>query len=232
MAELVLVSDIHGNYPALQAVVDKEGSDKEYVVLGDIHGLLAYPEQTQQLVKDVGDVILAGNHDKALFEKGEGHVNSDELSAFELEHTLSNLDTEQQEWAEELPHMEVLQKGQSRIAATHAYPWPEQASGYEAGNAGVQKRNLTKVASVVTDDYDYVLHGHTHEQYDVDCAKFQGLDVHFVNPGTLGYKQTYSTLDTETGDVSHKSVDIDWDEVKAHVQAHLPEDAPSVETWL
>jgi len=159
--EFVVVSDIHGNYPALQAVVDAEGQSSEYIVLGDIHGLNAYPSETQALVQAVSSFTLAGNHDKALFEFGEGHVVSDELSEFELYHTLANLSPEQVQWMLDLPHMEVIQRGQSRIAICHAYPWPSHASGYEPGNAGISKGSVTQVASTVGDDYDYVFHGHT-----------------------------------------------------------------------
>lgn len=229
--EFVLVSDIHGCYPALQAVVDQEGSDKEYMVLGDIHGLLGYPKQTQELVQEIGNFVLAGNHDKAMFHYGEGHVNSDELSEYEVMHTLKNLTWEQTVWMEELPFLEVVQRGPSRICLTHALPWPEMASGYEAGNAGITKGQVTHIASTVSDDYDYVFHGHTHEQYDLDCEQW-GHPVHFVNPGSLGYQQTYSVVETDHGGVTHKSVDIDWEEVKAHVQANLPQGAPHTEEWL
>jgi predicted phosphodiesterase len=229
--EFVLIADVHGNAPALQEVVDAEGSDKEYMVLGDIHGLLAYPSETLELVQEVGNFVLAGNHDKAMFHYGEGHVNNSALSKFELHHTTSNLTDEQHEWMEKLPFLEVVQRGDSRICLTHAMPWPEQASGYEAGNAGVQKKNVASVASAVSNDYDYVFHGHTHEQYELDCSQW-GHDVHFVNPGTLGYNGEYAVVDTDHGGVSLKEVEYDEDAVKKHVQSHLPEGAPHTENWL
>lgn len=231
MSEFVLVSDIHGNYPALQQVVDREDGDAEYMVLGDIHGLLAWPAETLELVQAVGNFVLAGNHDKAIFHYGEGHVNSDALSEFELRHTLSNLSSEDAEYMLDRPFMEVVQRGQSRIALTHAYPWPSHASGYEPGNAGVRKADVTSVASTVADDYDYVFHGHTHTQYSLDCAKF-GHSVHFVNPGTLGYDGNYAVVDTDSGEVELKSVELDMNALRNHVASVLPEGAPPVNQWL
>ena len=228
--EFVLVSDIHGNYPALQAVVDEEGIDAEYMVLGDIHGLNGYPSKTQNLVQAVGNFVLAGNHDRAIFEYGEGHVNSDALSEFELYHTLSNLSVEQVEWMLDRPYMEVVQRGPSRIALCHAYPWPAKASGYEPGNAGISKGSVTSVASTVSDDYDYVFHGHTHTQYELDCSQW-GHDVHFVNPGSLGYDHTYAVVETDLGGVDLRSVEVEAD-VQGHVQSHLPEGAPHTEKWF
>lgn len=231
MSKFVLVSDIHGNYPALRAVIDAEGAyETEYIVLGDIHGLNAYPHLTQETVREVGDFVLAGNHDKGIFEYGEGHVVSDELSEFELQHTLSNLSAEQVEWMLALSYLKVLTRNGERICLCHAYPWPSHASGYEPGNAGVKKRDVTQVAATVSDDYDWVFHGHTHEQYDLDCSKF-GHDVHFVNPGSLGYDHTYSVVDVASGEVEHKSVEVKED-VQAHVQEHLPEAAPHTEKWF
>ena len=232
MSKFVLVSDLHSNYPALQAVVDKEGLDKEYFVLGDVMGLLAYPKETLDLVQAVGDVVLAGNHDKAIFEFGEGHVNDSALSKFELHHTLSNLSAEQKEYMGNLPYLDVVQRGDSRTCLCHAYPWPEKASGYEAGNAGVLKKDVTHVASVVSDDYDWVFHGHTHTQYSLDCSQFAGNnDVHFVNPGSLGWDEEYAVVDTESGNVDLKEVTVEAD-VQAHVQNLLPDDAPHTENWF
>jgi len=231
MSKFVLVSDIHGNYPALQAVVDEEGTDVEYMVLGDIHGLNAYPQETLELVQEIGNFVIAGNHDRAVFHFGEGHVVSDELSEFELYHTLANLTSEQVEWMLDLGYIEAVQRRQSRICLTHAYPWTGQASGMEPGNAGVRKGDVTQVASVVADDYDYVFHGHTHEQYSLDCDKF-GHDVHFVNPGSLGYDGTYAVVDTETGEVDLKSVEYDRDAVKQHIMDVLPDNCPPVNRWF
>jgi len=231
MSKLVLVSDLHGNAPALEKVIEREGRDKEYIILGDIHGLLAWPNEIYDLVRDVGSVVLAGNHDKAIFHHGEGHVNSAELSSFEVEYTLSQLSQEQKDWMRSLPYLKVFTDGDSRLCATHAIPWPEKASGYESGNAGVTKGSVTHIASVVSDDYDWVFHGHTHEQYSLDCSKF-GHGVHFVNPGALGYGGTYASVDVSTDSVDLRSIELDTESMKDHVRNVLPDDCPSVDQWL
>ena len=229
--EFVLVSDLHSNYPALKKVVELEGRDKEYIVLGDIVGLLSYPKKTVELVRSLSGFKLIGNHDKALFHHGEGHVNSDALSRFELEHTLSSLSADDCEYMSNRPFMEVVQRGPSRIALCHAYPWPAQASGYEPGNAGISKGSVTSVASTVSDDYDYVFHGHTHTQYELDCSQW-GHDVHFVNPGSLGYDGVYAVVDTDSGAVELNSVELDMDGLREHIGSVLPDDAPNVNRWL
>ena len=230
MSKYVLLSDIHGNAVSLEAVIDAEGTDVEYLVLGDIHGLCGYPAKTVELLQSLDATIIAGNHDKALFHHDEGHVNSDILSEYEYEHTINSLTRSQQDWMLQLPFMKVITRSGDRICLAHSYPWLEQASGYELGNAGVTKATVTSVASVVADDYDYVFIGHTHQQYDLDCSQFEH-DVHFANPGSLGYDETYLTFDQETGKFEHKSVDIDRDMVRAHIDGLTPDSAPSSYTW-
>jgi hypothetical protein len=203
----VLVSDLHGNADALQSVVDAESGS--FVVLGDVVGLHVQPEVVP-LVRDVGDTVLAGNHDKAVFEYGEGHVVSDELSRFELTETLTGLSADDVRYMLKRPSLAVQEYDGNTAALTHAYPWPEEANGYEAGNQGVTKSRVVEVAAKVADDYDYVFHGHTHTQYDLDASKF-GHGVHFVNPGSLGYNGDYSVVDTATGTVEHHSVEVETD---------------------
>lgn len=231
MSEYVLISDIHGNAPALRSVIDREGFNAEYVFLGDLMGLMSYPKDTVDIIRQLQGHVLAGNHDKAIFHHGEGHVNSDQLSAFEFNHTMEKLSYDDIEWMRRLPFMEVWQDGSARIAAAHAIPWPEKASGYEAGNAGVPKGNVPHFASIVADDYDFVFVGHSHEQFSLDASRW-GHDVHFVNPGTLGYEDRYAVVNTETGNVSLKQVESTYDEVKSHIKEVLPSVAPSVEMWL
>lgn len=230
MNKFVLVSDIHGNAPALKAVMEREGTDLEYMVLGDIHGLNAYPKETMGLVQSLNAVVLAGNHDKAIFQYGEGHVNSEALSKFELEHTLRELNDEQKEYMRSLMSLEIVERGGSLINLCHARPFIDEASGYEMGNNGMPKGSVPHYASKVPDDLDYVFHGHTHQQYSLDCEQF-GHDVHFVNPGSLGYHDDYAVVDTDSGEVELKSVEYE-ELVAEHVQRVLPDDAPHVGQWL
>jgi predicted phosphodiesterase len=64
---LGLISDIHGNLTALQAVIaDMESKGAEAVLcLGDVVGYGPYPGECLDLVKRCG-VVLMGNHEEAL----------------------------------------------------------------------------------------------------------------------------------------------------------------------
>jgi predicted phosphodiesterase len=230
MSDVVILGDIHGNGAALEQVIQREGSHKEYFISGDIHGLLGWPVKTVELLQSLDATIIAGNHDKAIFDMGEGHVNSEPLSQYEYTHTINSLTDSHIEWMRDLEYMSTAMHSGKRICLAHAYPWPEQASGYEAGNSGIRKSDVIQIASVVAADYDYVILGHTHEQYELDCSKF-GHDVKFINGGTLGYDGNYATVNFATGAVNCKQIDIDRELIQAHVQSVLPEDCPSVYQW-
>lgn len=232
MSKLVLLSDIHANARALESAIIYEGWDAEYVILGDIMGLNGFPQETLELVQSVDPlVVLGGNHDKAIFRHKEGHVNSEELSSYELEHTRSSLSNDGIEYMQNLPYLEDFEHGGTKIRAAHAEPNIGAASGYVAGNLGVPKSDIVKHAARLSDRFDWVFLGHTHEQYDVDCTKF-GHGVHFVNPGSLGWSGEYATVDTSTGEVELKTVEWDENAVKERIADSLPDDAPSVNEWL
>lgn len=230
MTRYVLVSDIHANYPALKAVVDAEGRNANYLVLGDLLGLNGYPKETVELIQSLNAPTISGNHDVALTQHNEGHVNDTDLSEYELSHTVDALSDAQLSWVSSLPSFKVIEDGPNKICLTHAKPWVSEASGYEVGNAGISKGNVPHFASKVADEYDFVFHGHTHVQYNLDCVRF-GHNVHFVSPGSLGYDGTYAIVDTDTGDVELKSVQIDEEKIKEHIKTLLPDSAPPVSRW-
>jgi predicted phosphodiesterase len=62
---VAVISDVHGNEPALEAVLEhagKEGID-ELWCLGDIVGYGAKPKECLALVTERADICLGGNHD-------------------------------------------------------------------------------------------------------------------------------------------------------------------------
>ena len=62
---IALISDIHGNLPAFEAVVEAvDASDAEVTwCLGDLVGYGAQPTECVELTRQRCDVCLAGNHD-------------------------------------------------------------------------------------------------------------------------------------------------------------------------
>jgi diadenosine tetraphosphatase ApaH/serine/threonine PP2A family protein phosphatase len=78
-ARVALLSDVHGNLPAFQAVVaDVRATGVDAIWnLGDLVGYGAQPDECVELAKDACDVCLIGNHDLVVIDK----LNVDDFSA-------------------------------------------------------------------------------------------------------------------------------------------------------
>src|SRR5918911_1750164 len=75
---VAIVSDIHGNRHAFEAVLDSiEGSEcQEMWCLGDLVGYGADPDACVELAREHCDLCLVGNHDLAV----RGDIPLDEFS--------------------------------------------------------------------------------------------------------------------------------------------------------
>ena len=76
MTRLALLSDIHANLPALEAVVadiDRHAPDAVYV-LGDLVNGSAWPVETLDLLTARGWPMLIGNHDDAVLQLGTSRM--------------------------------------------------------------------------------------------------------------------------------------------------------------
>lgn len=68
---VAIISDVHGNLQALEAVLPemkKESPDK-VIFLGDVVGYGANPNECCEIIKEVADVCIIGNHDSAVIGK-------------------------------------------------------------------------------------------------------------------------------------------------------------------
>ena len=63
MAKIAVIGDVHGNIPALEAVLSQcDGCDAVWCV-GDTVGYGPYPNECVSRVRELGAVTVAGNHD-------------------------------------------------------------------------------------------------------------------------------------------------------------------------
>jgi len=63
MAGIGILGDIHGNLPALEAVLEHAGECDEWWCVGDIVGYGPFPNECVERVRSIGGKCVTGNHD-------------------------------------------------------------------------------------------------------------------------------------------------------------------------
>lgn len=119
---LLIISDIHGNLEALQAVLrEAQGRYDRCFCLGDVVGYGADPQACAALVRDVAAVVIRGNHDRACVAP-ESALDFNPIARLAVEWTHNQLDAPTRAWLESLPAGPVLSDG---IQLAHGSPLDE-----------------------------------------------------------------------------------------------------------
>lgn len=210
--QLGIISDVHANLPALEAVLDDMPPVDTVVCLGDIVGYNPYPAACVDRVRAACDVIVQGNHDRDVREAADSGQNRQAIAGAKL--ARERLSDEQLTFLEGLPSQVVL--SDRGLLAVHSHP--------TVPDRYVVPRNVDQLAGYLT-EYDGVLLGHTHQQH---AKEFD--DGVVVNPGSVGQPRdgttaSYAVLDVSTLVVDLRRTDYDvWEVIQAIDDAGLPEE--------
>jgi predicted phosphodiesterase len=189
--QFALISDIHANLPALEAVLADiaRGSPTGIYHLGDLVGYAPWPNETVERLRQAGITGVAGNYDSTV--------------AHDYKHCGCRADTPHDE---ELAHISYEWTRGAVTPETRAYlrglPFRidiRPAGGHVAGPAimlfhATPRNNLVYVTEDRTDEFlttmakqagatagDVLCFGHTHKPWH---RVVEG--VHFVNTGSVG----------------------------------------------
>jgi diadenosine tetraphosphatase ApaH/serine/threonine PP2A family protein phosphatase len=224
---LRVLSDIHGNYQALEAVLTDLaglGAD-ETLCLGDIVGYGADPGKCIELVREECKAVVCGNHDAGT----AGKVSLDSFNwegATVVRWTKDRLDRSMINWLSGLPYYFWLKD----FYMCHSYPANPESWIY------VLRRNQA-LASIEAMDGMISLIGHTHlpgcwledgNYTEADSGDFSR--VRLVNAGSVGQprdrdpRAAYLLIDTEAGTWEHRRVEYDIDGAASRIREEgLPE---------
>ena len=172
MTRVAALYDIHGNLPALEAVLADVPADAEIVVGGDIASGL-FPALTLDRLRGLGERVrwLRGNADRELTSGEEGSSPGDVLAWVR-----GQLDPEQIGFLHGLPTSVTLDvHGVGQVLFVHATP----RNDVEIFTGRTPEHDVAPCFSGVL--ADLVVCGHTHVQFDREIA---GLRV--VNAGSVG----------------------------------------------
>ena len=192
---IAILSDIHANLPALEAVLDDvDGTEPEEVwCLGDVVGYGAQPDECTALVRERCSLSLVGNHDLAVLGDLDLATFSPAAAAA-VEWTRSSSKPETIEYLRGLEPADTSRE----VALYHASPrdpvweyvlWPEQAA--ECMREQESRVSLIGHSHValffVTEDAGAEEHGEARgAQAGAGTDLEIGEDTWLINPGSVG----------------------------------------------
>jgi putative phosphoesterase len=204
-----VLSDIHGNRVALDAVLADMPSVDALVCAGDVVGYNPWHADCVETVRERGVSTVSGNHDRAVADVGEFAFNS--VAAAGVDHAREQLSAGQIEWLRSLPTERWL--FEERLRLVHGHPADPDRYTYAGEFSGD-----------LLDGADALVLGHTHAQ---EHREVEGGVV--LNPGSVGQprdgdpRAAYAVLDMETLTVDEHRVEYDIDAVMDAVEeAGLP----------
>ena len=80
---IAILSDIHGNFFALEAVIKQIHNmqvDRIYF-LGDLLGYYYEPKKVYQKLREINAIMILGNHEQMLFDCIDGKINIEHLTS-------------------------------------------------------------------------------------------------------------------------------------------------------
>ncbi|AZO77058.1 MULTISPECIES: metallophosphoesterase family protein [unclassified Bosea (in: a-proteobacteria)] len=226
---LGVIADVHGNLPALEAVLSKlAGLSVDAVVnLGDCASGPLWPAETLQLLRASKMSHVRGNHDRAL-----GAASPDGLGASDA-FAWRDLDAGARNWLAALPfEIEI-----GKVRCFHASPTDDETYLLDAIEGGrlVAASPGAVEALIGTTGHAVVLCGHSHQPRLLRL----GNGTVAVNPGSVGnpaYQATHPSLHvSESGapharfavvtmadaiEIEHHAVVYDWNHAARRAEAN------------
>jgi predicted phosphodiesterase len=239
-----VLSDIHGNYPALQAAVHalrKQGVD-QWLCAGDIVGYGPQPNECVETVAELGALCVTGNHE--LLALGELDTSrSGSLCRMTTGWTRGALRQDTASYIAGLP--QVLDLGEV-VLAHGSLTDPEQYVRSEPDGLD-QLRQLADGRARAR----VLVLGHTHRQWavgetggatsDPTTVSLHANERVLVNPGAVGQSRQrevvplarFAVLDTDRDEVRFSAVAYDVAACRAALRAHgLPVECVHVRPGL
>lgn len=230
----LLISDIHSNLPALEAVLADAPSGLPIWCLGDLVGYGPNPNECMELLCGMGVKCIMGNHDWAAIDKTS-------IEDFNAEAKAAVLWTQSQLKSENLNHLKKLPISMTEGQYTLVHGSPRKPVWEYILHPSTASLNFAYFNTT------YCLVGHTHvpvifrmtnENGKPGCEVEQlietgvyplGEERAIVNPGSVGQprdgdaRASYAILDTETNTLTYRRVSYDLAKTQLLMrQADLP----------
>ena len=228
----LLLSDIHANLPALEAVLsDAHGLFDATWVLGDTIGYGADPSAVIGVVRDLDALAIAGNHEEAAI----GRMSTKDFNPVAreaIEWTAEALSEDDHEYVKNLELTLIV----DRFTLVHGSPrdpvWEYIETGpqvldnlehFETQACAIGHSHMPFTVGVTDGEVSWVDHTPREREQLVG-------DRLYINPGSVGQpcdrdnRASYALIDLETWDVEFRRVEYDIPRAQARIREFgLPE---------
>ena len=213
MLRFAILSDIHANLEAFEAVLEDAAEQKcsHYVCLGDVVGYNADPHECVQRLQAMDCPVVKGNHDEqaSLIESSR---DFNELAESAIRWTRDHLTAEDKAWLRDLR----LQRQVRDFTIVHATLDTPAQWGYVFNN-------LDAAASFTYQHTPVCFFGHTHvpmafiraegvQRVKIDQLRIETGKKYFINAGSIGqprdadWRAAYCVYDVENNVVELRRV--------------------------
>ncbi len=188
MRRVALFSDIHGNLPALDAVladIDSSGCEERYC-LGDLVGYGPDPAGVIARIRETGIPTVRGNYDEGIGQRrGEcgcyyatEQARSDGAASYAFTDALVSVGDAS--WLASLPLQIRFEHGGTRVLLTHGSP--RKINEYLLPDrTDAQLARLAEEAGA-----DVVCVGHVHIPYVREIPRVGAMPLRYVSTGSVG----------------------------------------------
>ncbi len=216
---LGVISDVHGNLPALEAVLEDMPSVDRLVCAGDVVGYNPWPAECVDELRDRGVPTVQGNHDRAVASDDAAGFNG--MARAGVDYARDQLDAGAIGWLGALPPERHVVD--DRVKIVHGHPNDPDHYTYPR-----------EFDADLLDGEELLIMGHTHVQHH---EIFEGGIVPnpiskegiVLNPGSVGQPRdrdpdaAYAVVDLDDRSVEEHRVEYDIDAVVDAVdEAGLP----------
>ena len=214
---LALLSDIHANVSALNAVladISALGEIEAFALLGDLVNYGPRPDETIDLVRNLGKPLLVnlwGNHEYSLFGGNLDRFSTDRGRSVLL-YTHSILTPESRQYLERQMERSAFMK--CRISGKKYLFIHGNLDDPYWGKIGMEQIDDARFA-----EFDYVISGHSHIPHYIEHFFTAANERYrnkkrtvYINPGAVGQPRNhnpyaqYGILDTVSGNYEHRAV--------------------------
>jgi len=184
MMKALIISDIHSNIYALEAIWRQERDSDLIYCAGDIVDYGPYPKEVLNWVQSHDVPCVQGNHDRWVVTCYRAGNTLESMPLDErawIHHNVSLLDEQDIEYLEQLPKTITFELDKITYGITHLYQDYEEIVSIHAYKQFLEQSSDIGNGACIT----RLILGHTHRQ----AVRYLSDQLLWLNPGSVSYRR-------------------------------------------